>query len=71
MPCVYAFPDIAIVDGQIIEAERIIEVQPDGKCELCGAEKELRPYGPNGENVCFPCGMKDEEAAKRRFLGDL
>ena len=34
-------------------------------CELCGKVAELRPYGPNGEDVCFPCGMKDEEAAKR------
>lgn len=34
-------------------------------CELCGKVSELRPYGPNGEDVCFPCGMKDEEAAKR------
>ena len=41
-------------------------------CALCGAEDELRPYGPNGENVCFDCGMKDEHAAsvgfKARFL---
>ena len=36
-------------------------------CELCGAVKELRPYGPNGEEVCFQCAMKDEEAAKRGF----
>jgi len=34
-------------------------------CELCGRVAELRPYGPNGEEVCFQCGMKDEEAAKR------
>ena len=31
------------------------------KCELCGKFDELRPYGPNGESVCFDCGMKDEE----------
>lgn len=37
------------------------------KCQLCGKEDELRPYGPNGESVCFDCGMKDEEAAKRQF----
>jgi hypothetical protein len=39
----------------------------DGKCEMCGAEDELRPYGPNNENLCFDCAMKDEEAAKRKF----
>ena len=37
------------------------------KCEMCGKQEELRPYGPNGESVCFDCGMKDEDAAKRQF----
>lgn len=41
--------------------------EPPGKCELCGAVEETRPYGPNEEQVCFSCGMKDEEAAKRAF----
>lgn len=36
-------------------------------CQTCGEKRELRPYGPNGENVCFPCAMKDEDAAKRQF----
>lgn len=45
----------------------VIEATALKACELCGAFKELRPYGPNGENVCFPCGMKDEKAAKRGF----
>ena len=42
-----------------------IEAEPEQTCELCGAKAETRPYGPNGEEVCFHCGMKDEEAAKR------
>lgn len=37
------------------------------RCELCGAEEETRPYGPNGERVCFACGMKNEEAARAAF----
>lgn len=45
----------------------IIAAEPDRKCELCGAIAETRPYGPNGERVCFKCGMKDEAAAKRGF----
>jgi hypothetical protein len=45
----------------------VIEPTPPAKCEMCGAFKELRPYGPNGENVCFDCAMKDEAAAKRGF----
>jgi hypothetical protein len=36
------------------------------QCDLCGKIAELRPYGPNGECVCFQCGMKDEAAAQRR-----
>lgn len=33
--------------------------EPDGRCELCGAVEETRPYGPNGEQICFACGEKD------------
>lgn len=36
-------------------------------CQMCGNVDELRPYGPNGEEVCFDCAMKDEPAAKRAF----
>jgi len=42
-----------------------IAPEKDARCELCGQIDELRPYGPNGERVCFDCGMKDEAAAKR------
>jgi len=34
---------------------------------MCGKFAELRPYGPNGEEICFDCMMLDEEAAKRQF----
>jgi hypothetical protein len=44
-----------------------LEAEPDGKCELCKKIAETRPYGPNGERVCFECGMKDEAAAERQF----
>lgn len=50
-------------DGNLV----ILEPQSDGKCDLCGAIEETRPYGPNGEEVCFTCGMKDEAAAGRQF----
>lgn len=39
----------------------------DGTCAFCGKEAELRPYGPEGESICFKCGMKDEETTKRKF----
>lgn len=43
---------------------RIAPEKPQ-QCDLCGVIAELRPYGPNGECVCFACGMKDPEAAER------
>lgn len=46
----------------------IIAQEEDQECELCGAFEECRPYGPNGEQVCFDCGMKDEETTKRRMM---
>jgi len=39
----------------------------DGKCQLCGQPGELRPYGPNNENICFDCGMKDEATTAKQF----
>ena len=45
----------------------ILEREQPQQCDLCGKIAELRPYGPNGEMVCFPCGMKDEAAARRQF----
>lgn len=44
-----------------------IHSRADAKCEDCGQLAELRPYGKNGANVCFDCGMKDEANAKKLF----
>lgn len=44
-----------------------IAVEPEQECELCRKVAETRPYGPNGERVCFECGMKDEAAAVRQM----
>jgi hypothetical protein len=44
-----------------------IAAEKEQRCELCGKIAECRPYGPKGEQVCFDCGMKNEEAAKRQF----
>lgn len=54
-----------VVDA--IDNGTLITDTPPGRCELCGSVKETRPYGPNGEEVCFDCGMKDEAAAQRSF----
>lgn len=44
-----------------------IAAEPDGRCEICGKIAETRPYGPEGQEVCFQCGMKNETAAKQQF----
>jgi hypothetical protein len=49
-------------DGRLI-----IEEERPQQCDLCGKIAELRPYGPNGECVCFDCGMRDEAAAEMAF----
>ena len=46
----------------------IIEEQDAEVCEYCGNIAELRPYGRNGENICYSCGMKDEETTTAQFL---
>jgi len=40
---------------------------PDGDCDTCGKHAELRPYGPNGEWLCFSCAMKDEATTARKY----
>jgi hypothetical protein len=43
----------------------------DGTCHYCGpTQAELRPYGPGGSSVCFPCATatpEREQAAAGRF----
>lgn len=40
-------------------------------CHYCGpTDRELRPYGPGGSTVCFPCATATpgrDQAAKRAF----
>ena len=45
----------------------IISEEPPQACELCGKIDECRPYGPNDEQVCFECAMKDEETTKKKM----
>ena len=45
----------------------IIAQQADEVCEMCGAVDECRPYGPNDENICFDCAMKDEVTTERKM----
>jgi hypothetical protein len=45
----------------------IIAPEPDQVCEICGNIDECRPYGPEGEQICFDCGMKDPEMTKQKM----
>lgn len=44
-----------------------IAPEPVTVCEACGKIDECRPYGPNYEQVCFECAMKDPETTKKRM----
>ena len=44
-----------------------IAPEPDQVCEMCGVIAECRPYGPNGEQICFECGMKDVETTRKQM----
>lgn len=40
------------------------------QCDECGEVRELRPYGPGGRVICFPCleaHPEWEAEAERRF----
>ena len=43
----------------------IIEPEEEDVCELCGKKAELRPYGPNGERICYEYGMKHPDTTER------
>jgi len=47
----------------------VIERECKSTCEYCGQTEELRPYGLNGERICFHCAMKpqNKEITERRF----
>ena len=49
----------------------IPEVEKVQQCDLCGEIAELRPYGPNGEAICFSCGMKHISTTAQKFVERL
>lgn len=59
---------IMIIDDRIIEPAIVIAAERPQQCDDCGDIAELRPYGPGGSSVCFPCMMKDEDEGKRQFM---
>jgi len=40
-------------------------------CQLCGIINECRPYGPNDEQICIECAMKDPETTERKMAAYL
>lgn len=74
MPCVWRErhgPPMTQRIGNVV----VIEDEPDKRCELCGEVTDCRPAGPNGEQVCHPCALKDPAAmdryAQRLFQGSV
>lgn len=49
----------------------IIEPEKPRQCDLCGMIAQLRPYGPNGERICWECGLMDTEARHRQMFARL
>jgi len=45
----------------------LIYAENPQQCDLCGDIAELRPYGPNGETICYPCGKKDPKTTERKM----
>jgi hypothetical protein len=61
-----------VLFGEDSQPRQIItEPEESAKCELCGVEEELRPYGPNRERICFRCMLKNQETAKAIFRKDV
>jgi hypothetical protein len=54
-----------IIDPYSTKGSNVIMVRENKKCELCGKVDETRPYGPNGEEICYNCGMKNEKITIR------
>lgn len=44
-----------------------IAEEPPQACQFCGIIDECRPYGPNDEEICFDCAMKDPETTERKM----
>jgi hypothetical protein len=50
-----------------MSGQGFIAPELDQVCELCGIIAECRPYGPNDEQICFDCAMKDEATTERKM----
>jgi len=49
------------------DAKLIIEQTEPATCFFCHRVAELRPYGPQGQSICFDCGMHNIEETAKQF----
>jgi hypothetical protein len=42
----------------------LIEPEPPRECSECGIERECRPYGKDGAQMCFDCAMATPESKR-------
>lgn len=49
----------------------IIAPEPPQRCEFCGTIDECRPYGPNDEQICYDCGLKDPDTTEQKMMDYL
>lgn len=36
-------------------------------CSECGFNRDTRPYGKDGAQICFSCGMDNKERTKAQY----
>lgn len=49
----------------------IIEQELPQQCDQCGRIEEVRPYGPNGQVICWDCGQQDPTGTEQRMIRAL
>ena len=45
----------------------VIAAEKPHTCAFCAKVAELRPYGPNGEHICFQCGQANIASTTRKM----
>ena len=45
----------------------VTEATEPAKCFYCHRVRELRPYGPQGQGICFDCGMHNRAETEKQF----
>jgi hypothetical protein len=48
-----------------------IQEEGNRKCQFCGKTDECRPYGHDGEDICFECVIKNPAETKKQFAKRL